>query len=160
MPILLDKKLLDLFKTPSEQVKKDFGQTRPLYASEDDYFQKNPNVAGMASFDDNKVILNPYSLLNPEQLKAVQVNEAARLYMNQYGTPNVSLTNEQQSNLAGLDGYAQADLNIQRSTILARILSGDKTGGIPTMEQQEALKPLLFLKALDGSISNKENNAL
>jgi hypothetical protein len=126
----------------------EFGQTRPLYASEDEYFKINPNVSGMASFDDNKVILNPYSQLSPEQLKAVQVNEAARLYMNQYGTPNVSLTNKQQSNLAGLGGYAQADPNIQRSTILARILSGDKTGGIPTMEQQEALKPLLFLRGL------------
>ena len=125
-----------------------FGQLRPLYSSEDEYFKKNPNVAGMASFDDNRVILNPYTTLSPEQLKAVQVNEAARLYMNQYGTPNISLTNEQQSNIAGLGSYAQADPNVQRSTILARILSGDRTGGIPTMEQQEAIKPMLFLRGL------------
>ena len=125
-----------------------FGQLRPLYSGEDEYFKKNPNVSGMASFDDNRVILNPYTTLSPEQLKAVQVNEAARLYMNQYGTPNVSLTNEQQSNIAGLGSYAQADPNVQRSTILARILSGDKTGGIPTMEQQEAIKPMLFLRGL------------
>ena len=125
-----------------------FGQLRPLYSGEDEYFKKNPNVSGMASFDDNRVILNPYTTLSPEQLKAVQVNEAARLYMNQYGTPNVSLTNEQQSNISGLGSYAQADPNVQRSTILARILSGDKTGGIPTMEQQEAIKPMLFLRGL------------
>ena len=125
-----------------------FGQLRPLYSGEDEYFKKNPNVSGMASFDDNRVILNPYTTLSPEQLKAVQVNEAARLYMNQYGTPNVSLTNEQQSNIAGLGSYAQADPNVQRSTILARILSGDRTGGIPTIEQQEAIKPMLFLRGL------------
>jgi hypothetical protein len=68
--------------------------------------------------------------------------------MNKNGVPNISLTTEQQQNLAGLGQYANADDNYRKATILARLLSGDKTGGIPTMEQQEAMKPMLFLRGL------------
>ena len=51
---------------------------REPYASELDYFKKNPSVSGMAT-EDNKVILNPYSNLKPEEYKAVVINETARL---------------------------------------------------------------------------------
>jgi hypothetical protein len=123
-----------------------FSKTRPLYSGEDSYFKANPQTAGMAT-DDNYVILNPYSNLSPQQLSNVQANEAARLYMREFGTPNVSLTNEQQSNLAGTN-YKDADEEARKATILARILSKDSSGGIPTLEQQEAIKPMLFLRGL------------
>lgn len=124
-----------------------FKRTRALYPGEEEYFKSNPNVGGMAT-EDQYVVLNPYSKLSPQEKSAVHVNEAARLYMNKNGVPNVSLTTEQQQNLAGLGKYADADDNYRKATILARLLSGDKSGGIPTMEQQEALKPMLFLQQL------------
>jgi hypothetical protein len=124
-----------------------FSRTRDLYPGEDEYFKKNKNVGGMAT-EDNYIILNPYTNLNPEQQNAVKVNEAARLYMNQYGTPNISLTKEQKDNFQGLGDYATANPEIQKQTIIGRILSGDNTAGTPTMAQLEAIKPMLFLKGL------------
>jgi hypothetical protein len=124
-----------------------FKRTRNLYPGEDKYFKDNPNVGGMAA-DDQYVILNPYSKLSPQEKSAVHVNEASRLYMNKNGVPDVSLTRQQEQNLAGLGEYANADPQYRKATILARILSGDKSGGIPTMEQSEAIKPMLFLKDL------------
>jgi hypothetical protein len=124
-----------------------YKRTRPLYQGENEYFKSNPHVGGMAAEDDY-VVLNPYSKLSPQEKSAVHVNEASRLYMNKNGVPDVSLTKEQEQNLAGLDSYANADPKYRKATILARILSGDKSGGIPTMEQQEALKPMLFLQQL------------
>lgn len=123
-----------------------YKRQRPLYSGEESYFKLNPKVAGMATEDDY-IILNPYSPLSEKQLKNVKVNEAARLFMNNYGVPNVSLTREQQSNLAGTT-YNDADEKYRKATILARILSGDTSGGIATMEQMEAIKPMLFLRGL------------
>jgi hypothetical protein len=124
-----------------------FKRTRDLYPSEDKYFKANPDVGGMAA-DDQYVILNPYSKLSPQEKSAVHVNEASRLYMNKNGVPDVSLTRQQEQNLAGLGSYANADPQYRKATILARILSGDQSGGIPTMEQSEAIKPMLFLRDL------------
>lgn len=124
-----------------------FKRTRDLYPGEDEYFKANPEVGGMAT-DDDYVILNPYSPLSPQQKQSVRVNEAARLYMNKNGVPDISLTNEQQQNLAGLSTYANADDKFRKATIMARLLSKDESGGIPTMEQSEALKPMLFLRGL------------
>jgi hypothetical protein len=124
-----------------------FKRTRDLYPSEKGYFKANPQVGGMAT-EDQYVVLNPYSKLSPQEKNAVHVNEAARLYMNQNGVPNVSLTREQEQNLTGLGAYANADPQYKKATMMARILSGDPTGGIPTMEQSEAIKPMLFLRGL------------
>jgi hypothetical protein len=123
-----------------------YKKTRPLYQGEDMYFKSNPQVGGMAS-EDNYVLLNPYSTLSDKEKEAVRVNEAARLYMNAMGVPNVSLTREQQGNLAGTT-YSNADPMYQQATTLARILSQDPSSGIPTMQQLEAIKPMLFLRGL------------
>lgn len=119
---------------------------RPPYPGEDAYFKSNPKVTGMAA-EDGMVTLNPYSGLSPQQQNSVYLNEVARLYMREHGTPRVSLTNDQQGLLAGTT-YKDAADEHRRATILARILSGDTSGGIPTMEQQEAIKPMLFLRGL------------
>ena len=124
-----------------------FKRSRDLYPGEDKYFKDNPNVGGMAT-EDQYVILNPYSKLSPQEKSAVRVNEAARLYMNKHGVPNVSLTKEQEQNLAGLGEYASAEPQYRKATMLARILSGDPSAGTPTMEQSEAIKPMLFLRGL------------
>jgi len=117
---------------------------RALYKSEDKFFRNNPTVTGMASEDGN-IIINPYSSLTDEEKNAVMINESARLHMRKMGTPNVSLTKEQENNLAGTS-YSTGSLEDQRATILGRILSGDPSGGTPTMEQLEALKSMAHLK--------------
>lgn len=111
-----------------------------LYPGEDQYFKNNPDVTGMAA-DDNKVIINPYSSLSEQEKAAVYENEAARIQMREQGVPNVSLTKEQEATLAGTT-YKDAPDEDRKATILARILSGDKSGGIPTLEQSEAVKKL------------------
>lgn len=121
---------------------KDFGfirlpkgiEMRKPYASELKYFKKNANVAGMAT-EDNRVILNPYSNLNPDQYQSVAVNEASRIMMRQPEfKPDFELTN-QQKNFLDTTTYRNATEDERRATIAARILSGDSSAGVATSEQ-------------------------
>lgn len=109
-------------------------EMRKPYAGELKYFKKNPNVAGMAT-EDNKVILNPYSNLNPDQYQSVAVNEASRIFMRRPELkPDFELTT-QQKNFLDTTTYRNASEDDRRATIAARILSGDTSAGIPTPEQ-------------------------
>lgn len=109
-------------------------KTRKPYDTELEYFKKNPNVAGMAT-EDNKVILNPYSELDEDQYKSVALNEAARIVMRSpENMPNFDLTDEQKRFL-DTTSYRTASETDRKSTIAARILSQDKSGGIATSEQ-------------------------
>jgi hypothetical protein len=102
-----------------------------LYPSEDEYFKKNPTVAGMAA-DDDRIIMNPYSTLADTEKQAVMLNEAARVHMRRnYDTPRFELTPEQ---LTRLGNYSK-DENDIRQTIAARILSGDPSAGEATTDQ-------------------------
>ena len=66
-----------------------------LYPGEDTYFKSNPHVGGMAA-EDNKIIMNPYSPLKPNEKEAVKVNELTRLYLRNSKTPlNFNLTDNQ-----------------------------------------------------------------
>ena len=106
-------------------------QERQPYSSENNYFQQNPLVGGMAA-EDNRVVLNPYSSLNPQELDAIRKNEAARAYMRMHGIqPTFDLTQNQQS---AFSGYSPNMLD-QRSTIAARILSGDPSARDYTPDQ-------------------------
>lgn len=109
-----------------------YGETRTPYQTELNYFQNNPQVAGMAA-EDNKVILNPYSANTPEQQNYVRNNEGVRLFLreNPKYINNFSLTSEQQNTF----GNYSPDINDQRSTILARLLTGDSSVGNPTLSQ-------------------------
>lgn len=93
------------------------------------FFKKNKNVGGMATEDD-MVILNPFSSLSTEEKNAVALNESARLYMRKMGAPTFDLTEQQQSSFAQ---YGSPD-DI-RSTIAARILTGDPSVSDATDEQ-------------------------
>lgn len=112
---------------------------REPYPGEREFFQKNPHVAGMAG-EDNQVMLNPYSQLSPQELQQVLINEAARVRMRQV-PPQFDLTPEQQQTIASTS-YATAPPQAQRDTILARLLSGDPSGGQAT-QQQSALAKVL-----------------
>jgi hypothetical protein len=110
-----------------------------LYPGEDDYFKKNPNVAGMAAEDD-RIIMNPYSKLSDSEKQAVMLNEAARVHMRR-GTmqpPRFALTPEQESAFA-----KYSDNPVDRaSTVAARILSGDPSALSPTPEQAAYVQQL------------------
>jgi len=110
-----------------------------LHPGEDEYFRKNPHVAGMAAEDD-RIIMNPYSKLKDAEKQAVMLNEAARVHMRR-GTmqpPRFALTPEQESAFA-----KYSDNPVDRaSTIAARILSGDPSALKPTPEQQDYVQQL------------------
>jgi hypothetical protein len=134
---------------------KDFGfirlpkgiEMRKPYASELKYFKKNTNVAGMAT-EDNRVILNPYSNLNPDQYQSVAVNEASRIMMRQPEfKPDFELTN-QQKNFLDTTTYRNATEDERRATIAARILSGDSSAGVATSEQN------MFVDRLKSAFQN------
>lgn len=114
--------------------------TRPLYEGESKFFRNNPNVAGMAS-EDNEVLINHFSPLSEKEKNAVFKNESIRRNFNMNGVPNISLTREQEANLAGTS-YSNASNQNRVATTLARIMSGDPSGGIPTISQLEAIKKL------------------
>jgi GH24 family phage-related lysozyme (muramidase) len=110
-------------------------EVRDPYDIEHSYFRSNPRVAGMAA-DDNRITLNPYSGLTPQQQDAVARNEAARLYMREQKFQyDFDPTPEQTKSFAGT-AYA-GDANAMRSTLLARILSGDASAGAYTPRQKE-----------------------
>ena len=114
------------------------GTRTQLYPGEDDYFRKNPNVTGMAAEDD-KIIMNPYSKLSDVQKQAVMVNEAARVHMRRnFDAPTFTLTPEQEQMFRS---YSTNPVDI-RSTVAARILTGDPSAGKATPEQLEYVKRL------------------
>lgn len=122
-------------------------QMREPYPGEVKYFKDNPKVAGMAT-EDGKVILNPYTGLNPEEYQAVAMNESARLLIKKEDRlkPDFELT-DQQVRFLDSSTYRNASEEDRKATIAARILSGDPSAGVPTPEQQvyvETLKQRLL----------------
>lgn len=124
---------------------------RDPYASELEYFKKNPSVAGMATEDD-RVILNPYS--GPGINKdAVIKNESVRIFMKKNKiVPDFSLTTQQLNKFKGTE-YEKNELELKRS-IVARILSGDPSAGDVTQEQRKYAD---YVKHLIGSAQDPNN---
>jgi hypothetical protein len=123
-------------------------KTRKPYETELEYFKRNINVAGMAT-EDNKVILNPYSNLDEKQYQSVAINEAARIAMRDpQNIPNFDLT-EEQKRFLDTTSYRTASETDRKSTIAARILSKDSSGGIPTSEQSMFISNLKKVLGID-----------
>jgi hypothetical protein len=111
-------------------------EVRQPSQSELDYFRKNPQVGGMAA-EDGRIILNPASKLSSEEKAAVAKNEAARLYMRENGVvPDFELTPEQKATFAGTAYGTPENESALKSTIAARILSGDPSAGNVTADQK------------------------
>jgi len=109
-------------------------EVRHPFDQELKWFAENPTTTGMAT-EDNRIILNPYVDLTDEQKEAVITNEASRLHMRSMGiTPPFKLTKEQIESFKGspYEGNEQA----MKETIVGRILSGDKSAGNFTKEQE------------------------
>lgn len=108
-----------------------------LFDREDKYFKENPKVAGMANFETNDIILNPYSS-NRVNKEAVAKNEALRLKMNKEKfIPNIEITEDQRKFFKGTE-YEGNDKAIKQ-TIFSRIYSGDPSAKA-TKKQIEAYK--------------------
>jgi hypothetical protein len=113
---------------------------RDVNKSEDAFFKKRPEVGGMMT-DDNKIILNPYSKLKPNELQGVAQNEALRLLMKlKKINPEFELTDEQVKFFKGSE-YENSPEEAKKS-ILARILTGDPSAQSPSEEQLKSAEEL------------------
>lgn len=117
-------------------------QIRKPFPSEDQFFKKRTEVAGMAA-EDGKIVLNPYSPLSDQQKSAVAKNEAIRLWMRD-NKPDLpfDVTPDQARAFQGTEyaGNPQA----LKETIVARILTGDASA--MANKQQEAVANQIFSK--------------
>lgn len=114
--------------------------TRQPTPSEYGFFSQNMNVPGYAA-PDNSVVLNPFTAfaLHPGMKQAIMANELARIAMRtglipQYGG---GLTRSQAQTLNATPHYQNASHQDRVNTILARLLSGDPSGGKATKKQRE-----------------------
>jgi hypothetical protein len=118
---------------------------RKATESEIKYFKDNPKVEGMMSQDSDQVVLRPkeMSKLTPKERRGLAENENFRLFIRK-NKPQLDfkLTDEQKENLSDTD-YAKTGNDYQaKATILARIYTGDKSGGKATKEQTTLLNKL------------------
>ena len=117
---------------------------REPYESELEFFQKNPNVSGMAT-EDGKVILNPYSELSDQEREAVVLNERARLAIRAglVPPPNFVLTPEQTAFFSRINnGRPYGNPQDIKETVAARILTGDPSAQKPTRAQLDYVEEL------------------
>jgi hypothetical protein len=118
---------------------------RDPFPGELDYFKKNPTVSGMAT-EDNKIILNPFAALKPEEFQSVAENEAIRLFLKQKGiVPDFTLTKDQTKFFKGTE--YEKNTEEAKKTLLARILTGDPSAQATTKEQRD------FADKIKGMIS-------
>jgi hypothetical protein len=110
---------------------------RQPYSGEMDYFRQNPRVGGMAT-EDGRVILNPFSPLQPHEKAAVLRNEAARLAMRDMPTAPGLTPDQRQylSTAAGGQPYGGGNNTAQRETVIGRLISGDPSAGNATPVQR------------------------
>lgn len=110
---------------------------REPYESEQEFFRSSPHVAGMATQDD-RIAINPFSGLDKDQQNAIVKNEASRVWMRRpEWQPEMPLTPDQSERFATYG--APTD---QRSTVIARLLSGDASAGSASQEQLEFAQSL------------------
>lgn len=107
-------------------------------AGEDAYFRSHPEVAGMAG-DDDRIVLNPYSRNRPDQQQAVARNEAIRIWIDR-NKPELkfSVTEQQKKAFQGTEYGKPENEHLLKSTLVARILTGDQSAGAVTDEQRAA----------------------
>lgn len=101
-----------------------FGYTiRIANEAEISWFESNLNISGYAS-DDGKIVINPFTTLCKDELDAVCINEAIRLFMREHKiVPRIRPTKRQ---LSFFRGTAYEGNNGElKKTIIARIVSGD-----------------------------------
>lgn len=123
---------------------------RAPWPEEARWFGNNRHVAGFLA-EDGSVVLSPIALLRPRQARAVLVNEAARaLLLRRPGLCRAFfLTRWQRARFASYGTPPQ-----RRHTIVARLVTGDRSAGRPTPAQRcaaRAVRSALRLEAYEAS---------
>lgn len=143
--ILFPKKLQEAVDIAAER-NKSFGYKvrKKLFPGEIEFFKKNPNTPGYASFETDSIVLNPFTSLDAKQLSSLVDNEAIRLKMNKdkFVPSEFSFTPEQKQ------FFSKTSYNdnpvAMRQTILARIYANDNSiPGEFTVDQRKELERYL-----------------
>ena len=115
-------------------------EDRDATPSELSFFLANPNVGGYASFQDKRIVHNPFNNFTPEQRNGIRINEGTRLFLNDYPVlqPRYNLTPYQEIVLRNYGNNIQD----KRNTIAGRYFSNDRSIGIPSSEQVNELNNL------------------
>jgi hypothetical protein len=113
--------------------------TRPPSRSELDFFVRS-QVPGYAA-DDGNVVFAPIPMTGVN-FDAVGQNEAARQFMRaqNFSENQLPVLSDSQRDALSGTSYSDASPIDRRSTILARIFSGDPSGGTPTPEQRNFIE--------------------
>lgn len=143
--ILFPKKLQEAVDIAAER-NKSFGYKvrKKLFPSEIEFFKKNPNTPGYASFETDSIVLNPFTSLDAKRLSYLVDNEGIRLKMNKdkFVPSEFSFTPEQKQ------FFSKTSYNdnpvAMRQTILARIYANDNSiPGEFTVDQRKELERYL-----------------
>ena len=111
-----------------------------------DYFKKNPNQSGMAIGaglngygGERRVVVNPYSGLDPQGVKGLIENERIRHFIDET-KPKLDFTptKEQLDFFKNTEYGKPENIARLRETLVARILTGDDSAKNITPEQQRA----------------------
>ena len=118
-------------------------QIRKPYKSEDDFFANNTETTGMAA-EDGRIVLNPYSKLSKQSRARVAENEAIRLFMRDKNiNPKFKVTPEQKEFFKGTSYGQPGNDEFMRQTLVARILTKDKSAQNVTDEQRKVAQEVM-----------------
>ena len=123
------------FELFTEQLK---SLRRDPSASEASFFKKNPEVSGFAS-EDGMIVLNPHRKFTDEEEMSLLVNKASRLAIRRAPRSLAFPITQQQQGM--FNDFAARGVPGERSgqdireTILARLVAGDPSAGIPNKPQ-------------------------
>lgn len=118
-------------------------QIRKPYKSEDAFFANNTETTGMAA-EDGRIVLNPYSNLSKQSKERVAKNEAIRLFMRDKNiNPKFKVTPEQKEFFKGTSYGQPGNDEFMRQTLVARILTKDKSAQNVTDEQRKVAQEVM-----------------
>jgi len=124
-----------------------FSQMRSPDMAETGFFNKNLNVAGMAT-DDNKVIFSPSFQQNatPLQKKGLYYLESARNHMKTDDSwKSIEFTPEQEKWFKSLgDEYYSKMGDYTKQTLVSRILGGDEIPNAPFTDAQKSIADTIW----------------
>lgn len=116
---------------------------RNPYKSEDVWFAMNTDTTGMAA-EDGRIVLTPYSGLTDAQKTNVAKNEAIRLFMFENNiNPQFKVTPKQAGSFQGTAYGEKGKEGFMRQTLVARILTNDKSAEDVTDEQRKVSQDIM-----------------
>lgn len=103
----------------------------------------NPKTTGMAA-EDGKIVINPYSGLSYDEKVGVAMNEAIRLFMFENNiNPQFKVTPKQVESFKDTHYGQKGKEDFMRQTLVARILTNDKSAEDVTEEQRKVAQDIM-----------------